>query len=86
MRAWTRLTLGAMMAAALAWSARPALAYTVDEDIKFASGLIAFEPSFRDFAQTVVDSVRQRDPGSADRLKVIQAELFVKDRKYAEAE
>ena len=86
MRAWTRLTLGAMMAAALAGSAMPALAYTVDEDIKFASGLIAFEPSFRDFAQTVVDSVRQRDPGSADRLKVIQAELFVKDRKYAEAE
>ena len=86
MRAWTRLTLGAMMAAALAGSAMPALAYTVDEDIRFASGLIAFEPAFRDFAQTVVDQVRQRDPGAEDRLKVIQAELFVKDRKYAEAE
>lgn len=83
MRAWTRLTLGIILTASLAGSA---LAYTVDEDIAFASGLIAYKPSFRDFAQTIVDSVREREPSAADRLKVIQAELFVKDRKYEEAE
>ena len=84
MRAWTRLTVGFILAAAMA---APALAeYTIDEELQFASGLINFKPAFKDFAQTVVDSVRERDPSVGDRLKVIQAELFIQERKYPQAE
>ncbi len=84
MRAWTRLTVGFIMAAALA---APALAeYSIDEELAFASGLINFKPAFKDFAQKVVDSVRERDPSVGNRLKVIQAELFIQERKYPQAE
>ena len=84
MRAWTRLTVGFILAAAMA---APALAeYSIDEELQFASGLINFKPAFKDFAQTVVDSVRERDPSVGDRLKVIQAELFIQERKYPQAE
>lgn len=63
-----------------------ASAYTADEDFKFASGLIAFEPSFRDYAQKVVDGILAKDPTQGERAKVIQAELFVKNRQFDKAE
>lgn len=58
----------------------------VDEDFAFASGLVSFEPSFADFAQKVVNAVLQKDPSQKDRSKIIQAEILIKQRKFAEAE
>ena len=67
-------------------SAPLAQAYTADEEFKFASDLISFEPSFADYAQKVVDALVARDPSQADRSKVIQAELFIHRRDYAKAQ
>ncbi len=82
----TRKWLAGVVAvmAAGPWAA-PAGA-TVDDDFRFAAGLIAFEPEFVDFAQKVVDEILTKDPSQKDRSKVIQAEILIKKRKYAEAE
>ena len=69
----------AFMVAGTAWGG-------VDEDFEFASGLITFNPSFPDFAQRVVDEILTKDPSQKDRSKIIQAQLFIKARKFAEAE
>ena len=58
----------------------------VDEDFEFASGLITFNPSFPEFAQKVVDEILTKDPSQKDRSKIIQAQLLIKSRKFAEAE
>lgn len=58
----------------------------VDEEFRFASGLISYEPSFPDFAQKVVDAVLAKDPGQKDRSKIIQAEILIKKRQFADAE
>lgn len=58
----------------------------VDDDFKFASGLVTFEPSFPDFAQKVVDGILAQDPSQKERSKVIQAEILIKKRQFAEAE
>ena len=58
----------------------------VDEEFAFASGLVSFEPSFPDFAQKVVDAVLAKDPSQKDRSKVIQAEILIQRRQFAEAE
>jgi TolA-binding protein len=58
----------------------------VDEDFTFASGLVSFEPSFADFAQKVVDGILAKDPGQKDRSKIIQAEILIKRRQFADAE
>ena len=58
----------------------------VDEDFEFASGLITFTPSFPEFAQKVVDEILTKDPSQKDRSKIIQAQLLIKNRKFAEAE
>ena len=59
---------------------------SVDDDFRFASGLITFQPSFPDFAQKVVDEVLAKDPSQKERSKVIQAEILIKKRQYDEAE
>ncbi|MDY0145731.1 MAG: tetratricopeptide repeat protein [Kiritimatiellia bacterium] len=59
---------------------------TVDEDFEFATGLINFEPSFADYAQKVVDAILVADPSQRERTKIIQAEILIKHRKYADAE
>ena len=59
---------------------------TVDEDFEFATGLINFEPSFADYAQKVVDAILVADPNQRERTKIIQAEILIKNRKYADAE
>ena len=81
----TRAFWGMVLAAALA-SGTAALANTVDEDFEFASGLVNFEPAFPDFAQKVVDAVLMKDPGQRDRSKIIQAEILIRRRQFAEAE
>lgn len=58
----------------------------VDEDFEFASGLVSFTPSFPEFAQKVVDEVLAKDPSQKDRSKIIQAEILIKRRQFAEAE
>jgi len=58
----------------------------VDDDFAFASGLITFDPAFPDFAQKVVDAILAKDPTQKDRSKIIQAEILIKRRKFAEAE
>ena len=58
----------------------------VDEDLVFASGLINFEPSFKDFAKRVIDNILLKDPGQRNRTRVVEAEIMIKDRKFAEAE
>ena len=70
--------LGGMLAGA-AWGG-------VDDDFRFASGLITFEPSFPDFAQRVVDEILAKDPSQKERSKIIQAEILIKKRQFAEAE
>ena len=80
-----RLAAAGLAGAVCLWGA-PGFGYSADEDFEFASGLIQFEPSFRDYAQKVVDGILARDPTQGDRAKVIQAELFVKNRQYDKAE
>ena len=58
----------------------------VDEDFEFASGLVSFAPSFPEFAQKVVDEVLAKDPSQKDRSKIIQAEILIKRRQFADAE
>ncbi len=58
----------------------------VDEEFAFASGLVSFEPAFPDFAQKVVDAVLAKDPTQKDRSKIIQAEILIKRRQFADAE
>ena len=74
----------AAMLAGLLWGG-PAQAGT-DEEFAFASGLVAYKPSFPDFAQKVVDAVLAKDPSQKDRSKVIQAEILIQKRQFAEAE
>lgn len=59
---------------------------TIDEDFEFAAGLISFEPSFPDYAKKVVDAILVKDPTQRERTKIIEAEILIKNRKYAEAE
>ena len=58
----------------------------VDEDFAFASGLVSYSPSFPDFAQKVVDAVLAKDPAQKDRSKIIQAEILIQRRQFADAE
>lgn len=58
----------------------------VDSEFAFASGLVSFEPSFPDLAQKVVDAILAKDPNQKDRSKIIQAEILIKKRQFAEAE
>lgn len=76
----------AVMLAMLTLSATGQSPYSVDQDFVFASGLISFEPSFHDLAQKVVEAILARDPTQKDRAKIIQAEILIKQRKFAEAE
>ncbi len=64
------------------WGARA----DVDEDFKFASGLVNYQPPFADFAQKVVDAVLAKDPSQKDRSRIIQAEILIQRRQYADAE
>lgn len=58
----------------------------VDEEFAFASGLVSYSPSFPDFAQKVVDAVLAKDPAQKDRSKIIQAEILIQRRQFADAE
>ena len=58
----------------------------VDEEFAFASGLVSFSPSFPDFAQKVVDAVLAKDPAQKDRSRVVQAEILIQRRQFADAE
>lgn len=58
----------------------------VDEEFAFASGLVSHAPSFPDFAQKVIDALLAKDPSLKDRSKVVQAEILVQRRQFAEAE
>ena len=58
----------------------------VDEEFAFASGLVSYSPSFPDFAQKVVDAVLAKDPTQKDRSKIIQAEILIQRRQFADAE
>jgi TolA-binding protein len=75
---WMAAVLAGMLGAGAARA-------NVDDEFKFASGLVSFEPSFADFAQRVVNDILQKDPGQKDRSKIIQAEILIKQRKFAEA-
>ena len=77
--------LGMAVALAAGMVAGPAQA-TVDEDFAFASGLVNFEPSFPEYAQKVVDAVLAKDPAQKDRSRIIQAEILIKRRQFADAE
>ena len=79
-----RITWIGLAAAGLLWGgAAPA---GTDEEFQFASGLVSYSPSFPDFAQKVVDAVLAKDPGQKDRSKIIQAEILIQRRQFAEAE
>ena len=75
------------MAWALAgWLAAGAVWADVDQDFEFASGLVSFKPSFPEFAKKVVDGILAKDPSQKDRSKIIQAEILIQQRQFAEAE
>jgi len=82
----TRKWIGIVIVGLLGFAAAQQARATADEDFAFASGLIAFEPAFPDFAQKVVDTLIAKDPSQKDRSKIIQAEILIKKRKFAEAE
>ena len=79
-----RITWIGLAVAGLLWGG--AAQAGTDEEFAFASGLVTFSPSFPDFAQKVVDAVLAKDPGQKDRSKVIQAEILIQRRQFAEAE
>ncbi len=81
----TRIGLGIIWGLALAVSTGPVQA-DMDEDFAFASALVNFTPAFPDLAQRVVDGILMRDPGQQDRSKIIQAEIAISRRQFAEAE
>lgn len=64
------------------WDARA----SVDDEFKFASGLVSHQPPFTDFAQKVVDAILAKDPTQKDRSRIIQAEILIQRRQYPEAE
>jgi len=82
----TRKWVGFFLMGLLTVSAVQTVQANVDDDFKFASGLVTFEPAFPDFAQQVVDAVLAKDPTQKDRSKIIQAEILIKRRKFADAE
>lgn len=61
-----------------------ARAQTVDQDFEFAQKLI--ERGFPDFANKLMQQVVERNPDQAGRAKLIKAEGFISQRKFAEAE
>lgn len=63
---------------------RPACADEIDQDFRFASGLI--ELGFPDFAEKVVQQVLRLHPDQKDRATLIQAEILISRRKFGEAE
>ncbi|MBU1694482.1 MAG: hypothetical protein KKC51_11030, partial [Verrucomicrobia bacterium] len=56
----------------------------VDQEFEFARGLIPL--GFPDYADKVVQQVLRRHPDLKDRATVIQAEILISKRKFAEAE
>ncbi len=76
--------IGMAVATGLLWG--ETVQATVDEDFAFASGLVSFTPSFPDFAQKVVDAVLAKDPSQKDRSQIIQAEILIQRRQFADAE
>ncbi|HBA86141.1 MAG TPA: hypothetical protein DCZ95_18825 [Verrucomicrobia bacterium] len=60
------------------------LAEDIDREFVFASGLI--EIGFPDFAEKVVQQVLRLHPEQKDRAKLIQAEILISRRKFADAE
>ena len=79
-----RITWIGLAVAGMLWGG--AVQAGTDEEFAFASGLVSYSPSFPDFAQKVVDAVLAKDPGQKDRSKVIQAEILIQRRQFAEAE
>lgn len=63
---------------------QPAGADELDQEFQFASGLI--ELGFPDFAEKVVQQVLRLHPDQKDRATLIQAEILISRRKFAEAE
>ncbi len=61
-----------------------ALADEIDQEFLFASGLIKL--NLADYADKVVQQVLMTHPEFADRAKLIQAEILISRRKFAEAE
>ena len=57
---------------------------TLDADMNFASGLI--EWGFPDFALKQAEAVLQKNPGAADRVNLIRAQIHIAARRFAEAE
>ena len=56
----------------------------LDHEFPFASGLV--DLGFPDFADKVVQQVLRLHPDQKDRAKLIQAEILISRRKFAEAE
>ena len=79
-----RMTWIGLAVAGLLWGG--AAQAGTDEEFAFASGLVSFDPSFPDFAQKVVDAVLAKDPTQKDRSKIIQAEILIQRRQFADAE
>lgn len=59
-------------------------AQTLDADMDFASGLI--EWGFPDFALKQAEAVLQKNPGAADRVNLIRAQIHIAARRFSEAE
>ena len=68
----------------LFFSPRPVLADELDQEFLFASGLVSL--GMPDYADKVVQQVIRLHPDQKDRAKLIQAEILISRRKFADAE
>ncbi|MFH0953332.1 MAG: tetratricopeptide repeat protein [Verrucomicrobiota bacterium] len=73
-----------LAAAVFSWFPPCAAADQLDDEFRFASGLI--ELGFPDYADKVVQQVLRLHPDQKDRAKLIQAEILISRRKFADAE
>jgi hypothetical protein len=62
----------------------PVVADEVDQEFLFASGLVSL--GMPDYADKVVQQVLRLHPDRKDRAKLIQAEILISRRKFADAE
>lgn len=60
------------------------IADELDQDFQFAAGLV--DMGFADYADKVVQNVLRLHPDQKDRAKLIQAQILISRRKFAEAE
>ncbi len=82
-RWWGGVLSACLLLALPAWGTRLIGDDELDEEFRFASGLIEF--GLPDYAQIVAQRVLDQHPETKDRVDMIRAEAFIAARKFDEA-